>query len=141
MQSAKVQTYSPKNEVSQHSFFILCKGLNSGKPLEQPTANCFVMSCESEEEMKRYYWLCFGLWQSKAFHPHLCGSVIPFLRINDFKKIFAEAAAQAIGNEPKEQKMVSDLQKLQQLEKLYKQNLLLIADAKRAVFYKFMRRR
>lgn len=93
MQSAKIQTYSPKNEVPQHSFFILCKGLNSGKPLEQPTANCFVMSCESEEEMKRYYWLCFGLWQSKAFHPHLCGSVIPFLRINDFRKIFVEAAA------------------------------------------------
>ena len=140
MQSAKVQTYSPKNEVSQHSFFILCKGLNSGKPLEQPTANCFVMSCESEAEMKRYYWLCFGLWQSKAFHPHLCGSVIPFLRIDDFKTALKEQAEAVSKNQYAFVKDVHKVKLIERKEKQMKEYLLLLADVKRAMMYRYFKR-
>lgn len=141
MQSAKVRTYSSKSPIYKYSFFVLSKGLNSGKPLENPTANCFVILCDNEEQQQKFYWLCYGLWQARAFHSYLCGSVIPFLRINDFRKIFAEEAALAIKHEPKHKRMVTNLQRLKELEKTYKHNLQLIADAKRTVYLHYIRNR
>jgi len=32
------------------------------------------------------YWLVMGLCQGRVFEKYLCGSVIPFVRINDVKK-------------------------------------------------------
>ncbi len=73
-------THRPGIAQPKFSFFILNKGNNSGKPLTQPCANCFMAICETEDENEFYYWLCWGLWQAKAFEQLLCGSVIPFIR-------------------------------------------------------------
>ena len=94
MQCFKIITYSPKNSIPQHSFFILCKGLNSGKPLDKSTANCFVVSCNDGAAREIAYWVCYGLWKSKSIHKYLVGSVIEFLRIGDFRTIFNDAMAE-----------------------------------------------
>lgn len=127
--------------ISQPQFFVLSKGLNSGKPLNTPCPNCFVISTKTEEEKEFLYWLCWGLWQSKKFHQLLTGSVIPFVRLFEFKAFLKEQAATAFAEKEQYNKNVKALQQLQQLEKNYKQNLLLIMDAKKAIFQRATARR
>ena len=71
MHSPKIHTFNPKNQTSDFDVYILCKGLNSGKPLEKPCPNCFVISCKSSDEMDFYKTLSFGLWKVKHFHQFL----------------------------------------------------------------------
>lgn len=69
---------------TQPHFFILCKGKNSGKPSPDWYSNCFVFLADSEEERWHFYYLCYALWQGKYFHSILVGSVIEFIRIDEF---------------------------------------------------------
>jgi hypothetical protein len=86
-----MQTKLNIRQYSQHSklphaphFFVLCKGLNAGKPLSSPCANCFVVTCESDEEKKFLTALSWGLWTCNRFRIHIRGSVIPFIKIKDY---------------------------------------------------------
>ena len=60
-----------------------------------PCPNCFKLQASSPDEMQLYYWLCYGLWQAKAFRPYLVGSVIPFLRIDDLHQVLNHAGIKA----------------------------------------------
>jgi hypothetical protein len=119
-------------------FFILNKGNNSGKPLLAPCPNCFVIQFKSEQEKEQIYWLSYSLWQSKAFYPFLRGSVIPFVVLRDVKSCLLDGLNKANGNPAQFEKVVSTLQSLEAMEKQYRQNLLLIANAKRMLFYKYI---
>lgn len=130
-----------QNSIKQPHFFVLCKGLNSGKPLEKCCPNCFVITVNNQEEKEFLYWLCWGLWQSKKFHHLHTGSVIPFVRLHEFKPFIKEQAATAFAEKEQYNKNVKALQQLEALEKNYKQNLLLIQDAKRAIFQRATARR
>jgi len=68
--------------------FILNKGMNSGKPQKEPFTNSFVILFQNEEDCENVFWIAYSLWKSKFWHQHLVGSVISFLRLNDFKKEF-----------------------------------------------------
>ena len=80
-------------------FFILNKGLNSGKPLYEPCPNCFVVIFSNNEDKESYYWLSYSLWKSKFWHQFLVGSVIPFLRIHEFKSEFDRSEERCVGKE------------------------------------------
>ena len=86
MFSFKLKTHNLNATYSEPHFFILNKGNHSGKPMNDPCPNCFVCICSSEEEKEMLYWLVMGLCQGRVFEQYLCGSVIPFVRINDVKK-------------------------------------------------------
>ena len=77
-----ILTYRPGIRIPTHSFFILNKGKNSGRPMDQPCPNCFMISCSSEEDRISLYWICFAMWQSKYYYQHLYGSVIEYIRID-----------------------------------------------------------
>ena len=120
-------------EYSENHFFILNKGLNSGKPLEKPCPNCFVCLCNSEEEKEQLYWLLFGLWQGKTFHPYLIGSAIPFIRIGDVSKLidFAKNRMFAnIANSAKFAKNINTIRQINQHAELIKKQLVCIAQLK-----------
>ena len=136
----KITTYSPDQARSPFAFFILNKGMNSGKPMEQPCPNCFTFNAKSQEEKDHYYWLCFGLWQSKSLHPYLTGSVIPFIRLHDLSQVINQASDKAQVNPLAFQKTVEVLKILDQQEKNYHRNLLLISEAKKAIFANYRSR-
>lgn len=130
MKAVKIFTYNPKNQKSEFEFYALSKGLNTGKPLDIPCPNCFVISCLNAQEMDIYRSLLFGLWKTKAFHQLLVGSVIPFIRINDFKKFIFEQINYV---KDKEQVFTNDIQKvkaLEQKERAMYEQLLLISELK-----------
>lgn len=119
-------------------FFILNKGNNSGKPLTTPCPNCFVIQFKGEEGKEQIYWLLYGLWQSKAFYPFLRGSVIPFIVLRDVKSCLLDGLNKMAENPAQFEKAVAALRSLEVMEKQSKQNLLLITNAKRMLFYKYL---
>ena len=130
----KITTYSPDQKQSPFAFFILNKGMNSGKPMEHPCPNCFTFNASTQEEKDHFYWICFGLWQSRSFHQHLIGSVIPFIRLRELSQAINQASEKALATPANFQKTVEALKILDQHEKQYHRNLLLISEAKKAIF-------
>ncbi len=130
----KITSYSPDQKRSPFAFFILNKGMNSGKPMEHPCPNCFTFNAIDQAEKDHYYWLCFGLWQSKSLHPYLNGSVIPFIHLRDLNQVISQASEKALATPANFQKTVEALKILDQHEKQYHRNLLLISEAKKAIF-------
>jgi hypothetical protein len=79
-----VSTYNPEKALSElPQFYIQSKGLNAGRPLREPKRNSWAIYTDIDFAFE----ILTVLWVSKTFDQHLCGSVIPFLRIHDFKKI------------------------------------------------------
>jgi len=113
----KITTYSPDQKRSPFAFFILNKGMNSGKPMEHPFPNCFTFNATDQAEKDLYYWICFGLWQSKSLHPYLNGSVIPFIHLRDLNQVINQASEKAQANPANFQKTVEALKILDQHEK------------------------
>lgn len=140
-----MNTYSIKSNcgsthLSKPHFYILNKGMNSGKPLQIPCPNSFVFTSDSENERDFYYWLLFGLWRSKSFHPFLRGSVIPFISIRDLKNCILAGEVEAKANINQFQKNIEILKLLELKEKQFHENLKLIEETRKAIFYKYRRR-
>lgn len=128
-----------KNTYEKHHFFILNKGNNSGKPLEQPCPNCFVCFAENEEQKQQLYWLFYGLWQGSYFKPFLTGSVIPFIRLDDLKQV-AELSLSKIELQPLLfNKNISMMQLLDEKSKVIHEQISLIKQAKKALMYQMLR--
>lgn len=140
MRAVKIFTYNPKNQKSEFEFYALCKGLNSGKPLDVPCPNCFVISCRNAEEMDVYRSLLFGLWKTKAFHQFLIGSVIPYIRISDFKNFVFEQATHLKGKEKVFKNDIRRVKTLEQREKHIHEQLLLISELKRIYIARHLKR-
>jgi hypothetical protein len=136
----KITTYNADQKRSPFAFFILNKGMNSGKPMEHPCPNCFTFNAVDQTEKDHYYWLCFGLWQSKSLHPYLNGSVIPFIHLRDLNQVINQASEKAQASPANFLKTVEALKILDQHEKQYHRNLLLISEAKKAIFANYRTR-
>ena len=140
MHCPKILTFNPKNQTKDFDLFILCKGLNSGKPLEKSCPNCFVISCKNSDEMDFYKTLAFGLWKAKHFHQFLVGSVIPFLRIDDFKSTIKAQAEEVSKNKYAFAKDVNKVKLIERKEKQMYEYLALLADVKKAMMYRHFKR-
>ena len=120
MKTFRIKTHRASLTYSEPHFFILNKGLNSGKPLKKPCPNCFVVSCSSESEKESLYWIVYSLHQGRRFQNALVGSVIPFIRKNDLIKIINEAHSVTSHKPEAVRKTVLSLLQLEQQEENYK---------------------
>ncbi|MFZ4549284.1 MAG: DUF6943 family protein, partial [Bacteroidales bacterium] len=138
MSTFSIKSYRSGVVYSMPHFFILNKGNNSGKPLLDPCANCFVIQFQCEEEKEKIYWLMYSLWQSKAFYQLLRGSVIPFVVLRDVKSCLSDSLTKVEANPAQFEKAVAALRSLEAMENQYKQNLILISKAMRMLYYKYL---
>jgi hypothetical protein len=137
MQTFTVKSASAKEESRKPHFFVLNKGLNSGKPLSGYCPNSFRIEADNEEFKEVLYWVSFALWRAKAFHPHLIGSVIPFIRIGDYKQLICEKL-EVVRTSPAEfAETVKQLRLIELKEKQFMQNLQLIRELKQAYIYRY----
>lgn len=72
-------------------FYIQNKGFNSGRALSDPIPNCFVVITESDEQREALFYLCFSLQIGLFFNYYIKGSVIPFITIDDTRKVLNTA--------------------------------------------------
>jgi hypothetical protein len=91
-----IKTYIKGTIYKNPHLFILNKGLNSGKPSNEPFTNSFVIIFEHKEDFDNVNLTAYALWKTKFWHQFLCGSVIPFLRLNDVRKQFSDKVNQEI---------------------------------------------
>ena len=86
----EIKTHRVGITYAKPHFFILNKGLNSGKPLEEPCFNCYVIMTKSQVECDTLYHLSMMLLIGGFYKRKLKGSVIPFITINDCSKTLKE---------------------------------------------------
>ena len=141
MQTFIVKSSTAKEEIRKPHFFALNKGLNSGKPLLHPCPNCFKIEAENEEFKETLYWVSFALWRAKAFHPFLIGSVIPFIRIGDYKQLICEKLEVVKANPAEFSTTIEKLRFIELKEKQFLQNLQLIQELKKAYVHSYFNRR
>ena len=91
MQIFEIKTHQIGRTYTAPHFFILNKGLNSGKPLVKPCPNCFVIIAPTKAKRESLYYLCLSLKVGQFFAYYLKGSVIPFIGISDAKKVINTA--------------------------------------------------
>ncbi|MHB1107263.1 MAG: DUF6943 family protein [Lutibacter sp.] len=91
MSTFEIKTHQTGRTYSGPHFFILCKGLNSGRPMPEPCPNCFVIITNSDEVRESLFYLCLSLKIGRYFSNYLKGSVIPFICIADTKKVIYNA--------------------------------------------------
>lgn len=135
-----IKTHQKNTVYSKPHLFVLNKGLNSGKPQDEPFTNCFVIIFSNEEDKENIFLVAYSLWKTKFWFPLLCGSVIPFLRLTDFKKEFNPQARMLMVEHEQHLKNVAALRLLEQKEKQYKEDMNLINDLRKAILYRYCRK-
>jgi len=139
MQQFQIKTHAKGTVYNTPHFFILCKGNNSGKPLTEPCANCFVITCgESQKDL--LFWMMWGLWKSKAFHAYLRGSVIPFVILADVRDVLKHALKNANDDKEELANSIKVMRTFEDLEKQYIERKLLIDDYRRVVFHRYIKK-
>jgi hypothetical protein len=135
-----IKTHQKDTTYKGNQIFILNKGMNSGKPQKEPFTNRFVINCPDEKDAETVYWLAYSLWKSNLWHQLLIGSVIPFLRIKDFKKDFDYKVNEMIQEHELHQKQVQALRLLEQKEDQLHQNIVLINEMRRVILHRYCKR-
>lgn len=135
-----IKTHRKDTAYSKPHLFILNKGMNSGKPQKEQFTNSFVIIFEKEEDCESIFFVAYSLWQTKFWRQFLIGSVIPFLRLPDFKKEFNPQASLMMVEHEQHLKNVAALKLLEKKEKQYKEDMILINDLRKAILYRYNRK-
>lgn len=139
MKQYTLKTYRSSAEVKINCFYILNKGMNSGRPHPKPFVNSFTFVADNPDEMEMFYWITFAAWQAKLFHPYLKGSVIPFVTIMDVGQVINDASKKCIVNPGRVGNLLKTFHTLNQLECKYDRLIKLTTEAKRAAALKFIK--
>ena len=137
MQTFIVKSSKAYEEVKKPHFYVLNKGMNSGKPLTAFCPNSFKVEASNEEVKEILYWVSFALWRAKAFHPYLVVSVIPFIRIGDFSQLITEKMEVVKANPEEFEKAIKKLRFIELKEKQFLENLKLVQELKRAYVHSY----
>lgn len=135
-----IKTHRKDTLYAKPHLFILNKGMNSGKPQNTPFTNSFVVIFQNETDCESIYFVAYSLWQTKFWHKFLCGSVIPFLRLPDFKNEFNPKASLMMQEHEEHKKNVATLKLLEQKEKQFHENINLINDLRKSILYRYCRK-
>ena len=138
MQNFIIKTHQKDTIYSKPHLFLLNKGLNSGKPQKEPFTNSFVVIFDLEQDCENLYFVAYSLWKTNFWHQHLVGSVIPFLRIHDFKKEFFIKSKLMMEEHEAHVKHIAALKLLEQKEKQFHENINLINDMRRVILYRYL---
>ena len=121
---------------TQPHFFILCKGKNSGRPSPDWYSNSFVFLADTEEEKWHFYYLCYALWQGKFFNSILTGSVIEFIRIDEFALALNHANLEISQNPADFKQTIDYFIQLDKHQENLKKQLALIHQVKMSMIQK-----
>ena len=135
-----IKTHQVGTIYTKPHLFVLNKGMNSGKPQKEAFTNSFVIIFQNEDDCENLFFIAYSLWQTKFWHPFLVGSVIPFLRLPDFKNEFIPKASLMMAEHEEHKKNVAALKLLEQKEKQFHENINLINDMRRVILYRYCRK-
>ena len=132
-----IKTHKKNAVYIANQIFILNKGMNSGKPQKEPFTNSFIILFQNEEDTETVYWLAYSLWKARFWHQSLVGSVIPFLRIDDFKKDFNSKVNEMLQEHELHKKQIQALRLLEQKEDQLQKNIVLINEMRKVILMRY----
>jgi hypothetical protein len=135
-----IKTHQPKTSYKGNQIFILNKGMNSGKPQKEPFTNSFVINFANPEDAETIYWLAYSLWKAHFWHQSLCGSVIPFLRIKEFKKEFNSKVIELLQEHELHKTQVQALRLLELQETQFQKNIQLINEMRKVILQRYCKK-
>lgn len=141
MLKSKIKCHKMGTQYTQPHFFILNKGNNSGKPLPEYCANCFVFLADDEEERGFYFFLLLGLWELKFFKPHLIGSVVEYIRMDDLIDIVEETLNAVNSGERKFDDVQKALAQIEVEKSRLQTKLNYLMTLRKSIFHSYLKKR
>lgn len=135
-----IKTHRKDAVYKGNSIYILNKGMNSGKPRKEPFTNSFVILFQNQEDTETVYWLAYSLWKANFWHQSLIGSVIPFLRIHEFKKEFSSKVKSMLQEHEEHLKQVQALRLLERQENQFQKNIFLINEMRKVILSRYCKK-
>lgn len=137
MMYPQIRCYHDGAIVPPHSFFILCKGCNAGKPGFKPWTNSFIVVCPHEEYFNFYFWLVYGLHSSGKFKVRHRGSAIPFINLEDVRDLLREVVPLIHSDWSRFQQILSSVENCSQLKSNLAQQLVATEKLQRYLVQKY----
>ncbi len=132
-----IRCYHAGAEVPPHSFFILCKGCNAGKPGFHPWVNSFMVTCPHEAYFTFFFWLIYGLHQAGKFRTRHRGTAIQFINLEDVRDLLREVAPLIHPDWSKYQEILTTLEKLDKVKSNLFQQLSSTEELQRCLLHKY----
>lgn len=137
MMFPQIRCYHAGSTIPPHSFFILCKGCNAGKPGFQPWTNSFLVICPHQEYFDFFFWLIHGLHVSGKFKVRHRGSAIPFINLEDVRDTIRELAPAIHTDWSRFRQVLSSLDKLSKLKTSLQQQITATDQLQRCLLQKY----
>lgn len=139
MLKSKIKTHKSGKIYHQPHFFILNKGLNSGKPFKNYICNSFVFLADNKEENEFYYFLLLGLWELRFFRKHLIGSVIEYIRLGDLIDVIEETLHSVNTGNRSFADVQNSLAQIDALQNNLQLQLTYLMQLRKSLFYKYLK--
>ena len=139
MLKSKIKTHKSGKMYNQPHFFILNKGLNSGKPFKHYICNSFVFLADNKEENEFYYFLLLGLWELRFFRKHLIGSVIEYIRLGDLIDVIEETLNSVNTGNRSFADVQNSLVQIEALQANLQSQLDYLMQLRKSLFYKYLK--
>lgn len=141
MLKAKIKTHKLGTQYSQPHFFILNKGNNAGKPLPEYCANCYVFLADSIEDKEFHYFIFLGLWELQFFRPHLIGSVIPYIRLDDLITVVEESLNSVKTAERTYDDLQNALNQIEETKSRLQTKINYLITIRKSIFYSYLNKK
>ena len=140
MLKSKIKTHKSGKNYNQPHFFILNKGLNSGKPFRHYVCNSFVFLADDKNERDFYYFMLQGIWELRLLRPYLKGSVIEFVRLGDVIDVIEETLNSVNTGNRSFADVQNTLAQIEAHQNNLQQQLSHLMQLRKALFYKFLKK-
>lgn len=141
MLKSKIKTHKSGTIYKQPHFFILNKGLNSGKPFRHYVCNSFVFLADDKDERDFYYFMLLGIWELRLLRPHLKGSVIEYVRLGDVVDVIDETLNTVNTGNRSFADVQNSLAQIEALQSNLQLQLSQLMQLRKALFHKYLRRK
>lgn len=135
----KIKTHKSGKMYNQPHFFILNKGLNSGKPFKHYVCNSFVFLADNKEERDFYYFMLLGIWELRLLRPYLKGTAIEFVRLGDVIDVLEETLNSVNTGNRSFYDVKNALSQIQALQSNLQLQLSNLMQLRKSIFHKYLR--
>ena len=140
MLKSKIKTHKSGAIYKQPHFFILNKGLNSGKPFRHYVVNSFVFLADNNDERDFYYFMLLGIWELRLLRPYLKGSVIEYVRLGDVIDVIDETLNSVNSGNRSFSDVQNTLAQIEALQANLQTQFDYLMQLRKSLFYKYLKK-
>ena len=127
-----ISTYNPVHTYPAHAIFIMSRGNQFGRVLDEPTVNNYVVVSDNPVHAVVHRAICQALYIGLAYLPCMRGSVIEYVSIHDARALILAACLRWENNLDRVLNISQKIESLDQLEKHYQNLVIKTRELKRA---------